>query len=110
VGKSYNYQINPEVRDNGELFVVINIKDIQINSINELKSQIYNISKSLFILLSETITDVNSFALSFNMILDKTRKNIFIRSNKNEISTNKQFSPEEFIKRLGNKLIDDILK
>ncbi len=110
INENFEYLINPQVRENGELFIVIIIKDLKINSIEELKTQIYIITKNLFILLSETTTDINSFALSFNLSLNGNLKNLFVRSNKNEISDNKNKESKEFVKSLKNRLIDDILK
>ena len=110
VNNNFKYLINPQVRENGELFIVIVIKDLKINSIEELKKQIYIITKGLFVLLSETVTDINSFAFSFNLTLNGNLKNLFVRSNKNEISSHKNKQPEEFVKSLKNKLIDDVLK
>ena len=106
----FEYFINPFVKENGELHLNIMIKNIKINSVEELKEQIYIISKNLFLLLAKTTTDINSFVLSFHFDLDKSRKNIFIRSNKIDILENKLKQPKEFVKSLKNRLIDDILK
>lgn len=110
INDNFEYLINPQVRENDELFIVIIIKDLKISSIEELKTQIYIIIKNLFILLSETTTDINTFALSFSLSLNGNPKNLFVRSNKNEISDHKNKQPKEFVKSLKNKLIDDVLK
>jgi hypothetical protein len=106
----FEFSTYPEVRENGELFSVINLSDLDLKDINDFKNRILLISQEFLIHLSNSKTDINSFVLSYNFDIDGIHRNIFIRTDKNEIKKYKMLSPNHFFQNLRNTLIDDILK
>lgn len=107
----FDYFINPEIGKENEVWLYVNVSNINITSALELSEEIRSLSIQM---LEEFVTwkiDINTVVLSWNLTLDKKMKNVFIRSDRDEIE---KLRPIKDIKtkfgKLKNTLVDDILR
>lgn len=108
--KMFSFSTYINVKDTGELWNNVFLKEINIQDREIFKNRVMELSKNYLIKLSECKSDINSFVLSFHFKLENKERNIFIRINKNEVINNKNLSVNDFFKELKNVLIDEILK
>lgn len=106
----FEYFVRPEVKENGLVHCNILVQDIEISSVEELKESIAELSRSMLIEFLSWRTDVNKIVLSWHLKLDNKPKNLFIRTDKDEVATLKDINQGVgFIAKLKNTVIDDVL-
>lgn len=106
----FEYFVRPEVKENGLVHCNILVQDIEISSIEELKESIAELSRLMLIEFLSWRTDVNKIVLSWHLKLDNKPKNLFIRSEKDEIVKLKDIRQGlAFVGKLKNTVIDEVL-
>lgn len=110
--KEYNrfdYQLLKIIlRNTWEFHSNINLLNIDFSNRELLISSINSFSKEYLLFLSNCITDINVFKLSFHFELWGDFKNVFIRASRNEIERLKELHHDDFIDQLKSKIVDEV--
>jgi len=101
-----------ESNDNSEAWFNIPI-DVNNATPEAIRKETFQYACNLLSLINDSLTDINSFVLSFHIRIAKSNsRNIFIRTNRNELKS--IFVPGincvDQIPKLKNVLIDELLR
>jgi hypothetical protein len=101
-----------ESNDNSEAWFNISI-DVNNATPEAIRKETFQYACNLLSLINDSLTDINSFVLSFHIRIAKSNtRNIFIRTNRNELKS--IFVPGincvDQIPKLKNVLIDELLR
>ncbi len=96
-----------------EAFFVINVW-LQSSNINQIVRWVEKYSHDFFKELNDTNVDINSFVHSYFLRIDEVNepKMYFIRAKRTELEETfkKSYKPAEFVKKIKNKVIDDLFR
>lgn len=106
----FQYLVNILIKPEGIIWCNVVLQKMNISSVLEVKNEIKLLSRLMLLEYLGWATDLNNIAISWHFKLDGKGKNVFVRSDRDELEKLKSVkNPDEFFSKLKNTLIDDIL-